>query len=110
MTKNSGREPSKSPRLRVPIVFFLTFFFISEACDSDDGDPDVEFEAWKFRELQRLKRDREAREAEEAEQVLTWNIKWSACSRWSSSLYCPIRNLGQMTIRKTHPTLVITVE
>ena len=43
--------------------------FISEACDSDDGDPDVEFEAWKFRELQRLKRDREAREAEEAEQV-----------------------------------------
>merc|ERR1712106_43245 len=40
-----------------------------EACDSDDGDPDVEFEAWKFRELQRLKRDREAREAEEAEQA-----------------------------------------
>merc|ERR1711990_1257602 len=40
-----------------------------EACDSDDGDPDVEFEAWKFRELQRLKRDREAREIEEAEQA-----------------------------------------
>ena len=40
-----------------------------EACDSDDGDPDVEFEAWKFRELQRLKRDRELREAEEAEQA-----------------------------------------
>lgn len=40
-----------------------------EACDSDDGDPDVEFEAWKFRELQRLKRDREEREAEEAEQA-----------------------------------------
>jgi len=40
-----------------------------EACDSDDGDPDIEFEAWKFRELQRLKRDREAREAEEAEQA-----------------------------------------
>merc|ERR1712141_377117 len=40
-----------------------------EACDSDDGDPDVEFEAWKFRELQRIKRDRELREAEEAEQA-----------------------------------------
>jgi len=40
-----------------------------EACDSDDGDPDVEFEAWKFRELQRLKRDRELREQEEAEQA-----------------------------------------
>lgn len=40
-----------------------------EACDSDDGDPDVEFEAWKFRELQRLKRDREEREEEEAEQA-----------------------------------------
>ena len=51
--------------------YFQGFFniYISEACDSDDGDPDVEFEAWKFRELQRLKRDREAREAEEAEQV-----------------------------------------
>ena len=67
MIKNSGREPSKSPRPRVPRRFLT--FFISEACDSDDGDPDVEFEAWKFRELQRLKRDREAREAEEAEQV-----------------------------------------
>ena len=64
MTKNPGLGPSKSLRLR---RFFL--IFISEACDSDDGDPDVEFEAWKFRELQRLKRDREAREAEEAEQV-----------------------------------------
>ena len=52
----------------------LTQLF-TEACDSDDGDPDVEFEAWKFRELQRLKRDREAREAEEAEQV-TFQIQF----------------------------------
>ena len=32
-------------------------------------------------------------------------IKWGASSRWLSSLYCRMRNLGEMTIRKTHPTL-----
>ena len=30
-------------------------------------------------------------------------IKWGASFRWSSSLYCPMRNLAQMA--KTHPTL-----
>ena len=32
-------------------------------------------------------------------------IKWGVSSRWSSSLYCPMRNSGQMTIGRTHPTL-----
>ena len=32
-------------------------------------------------------------------------IKWGASSRWSSSLYCPMRNSDQMAIGKTHPTL-----
>ena len=32
--------------------------------------------------------------------------KWGAFSRWSSSLYSPVRNLDQMTIGKTHPTLM----
>ena len=32
-------------------------------------------------------------------------IKWDASYRWPSTLYCPIWNLGQMTIGKTHPTL-----
>ena len=33
-------------------------------------------------------------------------VKWDASSRWSSSLYCPMRKSDQMTIGKTQPTLV----
>ena len=33
-------------------------------------------------------------------------LKWGASSRWSSSLYCHKRNSDEMTIGKTHPTLV----
>ena len=33
------------------------------------------------------------------------SLKWGAASRWSSSLYCPMRNSDEMTIGKTHPTL-----
>ena len=33
-------------------------------------------------------------------------VKWSASSRRSSSLYCLMRNSDKMTIGKTHPTLV----
>ena len=32
-------------------------------------------------------------------------IKWGSSSRWSSSLYCHMRNSDGMTIRKTHPIL-----
>ena len=32
-------------------------------------------------------------------------IKWDAFSCWSSPLYWPMWNSGQMTIGKTHPTL-----
>ena len=32
-------------------------------------------------------------------------IKFGTSSRWSSSLYCSMRNSGGMTIGKTHPTL-----
>ena len=32
-------------------------------------------------------------------------LKWDASSRWSLSLYCPMRNSDEMTIAKTHPTL-----
>ena len=32
-------------------------------------------------------------------------IKWGASSRWSSSLYCLMRNSGRMTIGKTRSTL-----
>ena len=31
-------------------------------------------------------------------------LRWDASSRWSS-LYCPIRNLDEITIGKTHLTL-----
>ena len=31
--------------------------------------------------------------------------KWGLYSRWSSCLYCPLRNSDQMTIGTTHPTL-----
>ena len=31
-------------------------------------------------------------------------IKFGTSSRWSSSLYCTMRNSGGMTIGKTHPT------
>ena len=38
--------------------------------------------------------------------VMIFNpVKWGASSRWSSSLYCPVQNSGQMTIGKTHSTL-----
>ena len=33
-------------------------------------------------------------------------LKWCASSRWLSSLYGPLRNSGQTTYRKTHPTLI----
>ena len=33
-------------------------------------------------------------------------IKWGASFRWSSSLYYPMRNSDEMTIRKTHFTLL----
>ena len=32
-------------------------------------------------------------------------IKWGACSRWSSSLCCPMQISDQMTIETTHSTL-----
>ena len=32
-------------------------------------------------------------------------VKWSASSWWWSSLYCSMRNSGEMTIGKTRPTL-----
>jgi len=32
--------------------------------------------------------------------------KWTASSKWSSSLYWPMRNLDEMTIGKTCPTLI----
>ena len=34
-------------------------------------------------------------------------VKWGASSRWSSSLYFPMRYSDEMTIEKMHPTLVI---
>ena len=34
-------------------------------------------------------------------------LKWGASSRWSSSLNCHIRKSGQITIGKTHPTLIL---
>ena len=34
-------------------------------------------------------------------------VKWDASSRWSFSLYCSMRSLGQMTIRKTRSTLIL---
>ena len=34
-------------------------------------------------------------------------LKWDASSGWLSSLYCPMRNLDEMTIELTHPTLKI---
>ena len=36
-------------------------------------------------------------------------IKWGASSLWSSSLFCSMRNLDEMTIVKTHPTLLMWV-
>ena len=30
-------------------------------------------------------------------------VNWGAWLRWSLTLYCPMRNAGQMTIGKTHP-------
>ena len=33
-------------------------------------------------------------------------VKRGASSRWSLSLYCPMRNTDQMAIAKTHPTLI----
>ena len=33
--------------------------------------------------------------------------KLGASSRWSSSLYCPVRNSDQMIIGKTHPTIIV---
>ena len=35
----------------------------------------------------------------------TLNVKWGACSRWSLSLYRPMRISGQITAKKTHLTL-----
>ena len=35
-------------------------------------------------------------------------LKWSASSRWSSFLYCLMRNWDEMTIGKTHPILVFS--
>ena len=32
-------------------------------------------------------------------------LNWGASYLWSPSLHFPMRNSGQMTIRKTHPTL-----
>ena len=34
-------------------------------------------------------------------------LKWDVPYRWSSSLYCPMQNSDEMTIGKTHPTLII---
>jgi len=42
--------------------------------------------------------------------VRFWNdqsLKWSASSRWSSSLYCLMRNSDEMTFGMTHPTLPV---
>ena len=36
-------------------------------------------------------------------------LKWDAFPRWSSSVYCPKRNLEEMTIRKTHFSLFVRV-
>ena len=33
-------------------------------------------------------------------------IKWGESFRWSFSIFCPKRDSGQMTICKTHPTLL----
>ena len=33
-------------------------------------------------------------------------MKWGASSRWSVSLYCSMRNSDEITIGKTHPTLI----
>ena len=33
-------------------------------------------------------------------------LMWGACSRWPLSLYCLMRNSDQMTIKKTHTTLL----
>ena len=37
---------------------------------------------------------------------LIQHLKWDASSRWSLFQYYPMRNSDQMTIAKTHPTLV----
>ena len=34
-------------------------------------------------------------------------IKWGASSRLASSPYCPMQNSDEMTIEKTHPTLLV---
>ena len=33
-------------------------------------------------------------------------LKWGVSSRWSSFQCCHMQNSGQVTIEKTHPTLV----
>ena len=33
-------------------------------------------------------------------------IKWVASSRWSSCIYCPMRNSDEMTVGKTDPILI----
>ena len=33
-------------------------------------------------------------------------LKWGAPTLWSSSFYCPLRDSDQMTITKTHSTLL----
>lgn len=41
---------------------------INDVCTDDEND-EVEYEAWKLRELKRIKRDREEREALEKEKI-----------------------------------------
>ena len=37
------------------------------------------------------------------------NVKWGASSRWSSSVFCLVWNPGQMTIEKTHSSLLMRI-
>ena len=37
-----------------------------------------------------------------------YTVKWGVCSRWSSSLYRPMRKSDEMTIGKMHSTLLLT--
>ena len=55
--------------------------------------------------LKNSKKNSKLTEKIDLHHILEYELKWSECSRWLSSLYCPMRNSDQMAIGKTHSTL-----